>query len=72
MDCVHRVKHNKYRDTHPCQLLKIQDIDRLPIILRNKSKVVSNYCALKNDIKDLSLFENSENFKMTKKFIEKC
>jgi hypothetical protein len=50
----------------------VQDIDRLPIILRNKSKVVSNYCAVKNEIKDLSLFENAENFKMTKKFIEKC
>ncbi|MDR0820242.1 MAG: DNA adenine methylase [Endomicrobium sp.] len=51
---------------------KKQDVDKQPIILKNKSKAVPNYCAVKNEIRDLSLFANAKNFKMTKKFIEKC
>jgi hypothetical protein len=48
----------------------MQNIDRLPIILRNKSKAVSNYSAEKNEIRDLSLFENAKNFKSIKSLLK--
>jgi|LQAB01.1.fsa_nt_gi hypothetical protein len=35
------------------------------------NSIESNYCAEKNGIRDLSLFENAKNFKAIKKFIEK-
>ena len=35
---------------------KMQDIDKLPIVLKHKSGVISNYFVVKNEVGDLSLF----------------
>jgi hypothetical protein len=34
----------------------MQDIDKLPIVLKHKSGVISNYFVVKNEVGDLSLF----------------
>jgi site-specific DNA-methyltransferase (adenine-specific) len=42
---------------------KIQDIDKLPIMLKHKSKVISSYYQIKNGSNNLFLFEDRKNLK---------
>ncbi|MCA6072759.1 MAG: site-specific DNA-methyltransferase [Endomicrobium sp.] len=49
---------------------KIQYIDKFPIILKHGPKNIPNYCAKKNEMDDLFLFEEKKKFKTIKKFVK--